>query len=632
MLKIMVRRQIASCAFSTDLSLGQEITMRDRVRHLVAPPMFEGDEEQAYAARLLNTALLAILAGVLLYNLLTPLIMPFALHRVVLSAAIIGLLLAMLFLLRRGHIYAASCGTVAGTWVLLTITAAITGGVRAPAFSGYSIVILSAGLLVGKRALIAITALCIAAGLAMIYTAQAGLLPFPNQAPGDMEILVTHAVYLIMAAIFLSMASYSINAALERARRELAERKQVEAALRASEERYRQISELVSDYAFAYRTTADGTTVLEWVTDAMTRITGYSQEEMPTLAAWDAVTHPDDLQIALQRRRQLQAGFPDVSEYRILAKDGQVRWLRFYSRPVLEDEQGLALRVYGAVQDLTAIKHLEQQLGQAQKLEAVGRLAGGVAHDFNNMLTVILGSCTLVLDVLEKDHAQRYDIEQIQAAAERAAALTRQLLAFSRRQVLQPAILNLNDVVTSTTQLLYRLIGEDIKLVTHLAPWLGLVKADPGQIDQVIVNLVVNARDAMPYGGTLTIETANVYLDEADAREHAELAAGTYSMLAISDTGNGMDAETMARAFEPFFTTKGPGLGTGLGLASVHGIVRQSDGHIQICSAPGQGTSFMIYLPQVAEPGAEHGPPQHIELRRARCYDSPHSPYQHAGE
>ncbi len=202
-----------------------------------------------------------------------------------------------------------------------------------------------------------------------------------------------------------------------------------------------------------------------------------------------------------------------------------MRWLRFYSRPVVEAEHGQGLRVYGAVQDLTAIKHLEQQLGQAQKLEAVGRLAGGVAHDFNNMLTVILGSCTLVLDVLDKEHALRYDIEQIQAAAERAAALTRQLLAFSRRQVLQPAILNLNDVVTSTTQLLHRLIGEDVNLETRLAPGPGLVKADPGQIDQVIVNLVVNARDAMPHGGTLTIETANVYLDEADTREQAEIIA-----------------------------------------------------------------------------------------------------------
>ncbi len=289
------------------------------------------------------------------------------------------------------------------------------------------------------------------------------------------------------------------------------------------------------------------------------------------------------------------------------------------------------LRVHGAVRILPRSSSLEQQLGQAQKLEAVGRLAGGVAHDFNNMLTVILGSCTLVLDVLEKDHTLRYDIEQIQAAAKRAAALTRQLLAFSRRQVLQPAILDLNEVVTSTTQLLYRLIGEDVELVTHLAPGLGLVKADPGQIDQVIVNLVVNARDAMPHGGTLTIETANVYLDEADARELAEITTGAYSMLAISDTGYGMDADTVAQAFEPFFTTKGPGQGTGLGLASVHGIVRQSDGHIQICSAPGQGTSFKIYLPQVAQLDSG-GPPQQIELRRVRCYDSFHSPYQHAGE
>jgi signal transduction histidine kinase len=342
------------------------------------------------------------------------------------------------------------------------------------------------------------------------------------------------------------------------------------------------------------------------------------------------VTHPDDLPIALRRRQRLQAGQADVSEYRIIAKDGEIRWLRFYSRPVLEIEQDQVLRVYGAVQDITAIKRLEQQLGQAQKLEAVGRLAGGVAHDFNNMLTVILGSCTLVLDVLDQGHALRYDIEQIQAAAERAAALTRQLLAFSRRQVLLPAVLDLNEVVTSTTQLLHRLLGEDIQLVTRLAPELGLIKADAGQIDQVMVNLAVNARDAMPHGGSLTIETANVYLDEADAREHADVIPGPYVMLAISDTGYGMDAATRARIFEPFFTTKGPGEGTGLGLATVHGIVRQSEGYIWVVSEPGQGTSFKVYLPRVTDSASPEVDSQHADEQMALYHQAPYSPYQRA--
>ncbi|MFL5803024.1 MAG: two-component system sensor histidine kinase NtrB [Roseiflexaceae bacterium] len=605
--------------------------MLHRVQRLVAPPIFEGDEEKTYAARLLNTALLTLLAGTLLYSVLAPLVAAFLVRRLAIDGAMIGLLIGMLLALRRGHVRFAGRATVAGIWVLLTLTALISGGVRAPAFSGYIVVVLGAGILVGRRAAISVAVLSIAAGLAMVYAAQAGALPTSSAVQNDMSFWAAHATYLVVAAVFLSLAIRSIHTALERAHRELAERKQAEAALRASEERYRQISELVSDYAFAYRTSADGTAVLEWVTDAMTRITGFTAEEMATSEAWDAVTHPDDRSIALRRRQRLQTGQSDVSEYRILAKDGQIRWLRFYSRPVREALEGQVLRVYGAVQDITAIKHLEQQLSQAQKLEAVGRLAGGVAHDFNNMLTVILGSCTLVLDHLDHEHALRYDIEQIQAAARRATALTRQLLAFSSRQVLQPTILDLNEVVISTTQLLRRLIGEDIQLVTRLAPGLGMVKADAGQLDQVLVNLAVNARDAMPHGGALTIETANVDLDEAGAREHADVAAGPYIMLAISDTGYGMDAATTARIFEPFFTTKAPGKGPGLGLAIVHGIVRQSDGYIQVLSEPGRGTSFKVHLPRVTEVAAQGADPQRDD-RRALGAPTPHSPYERAGE
>jgi PAS domain S-box-containing protein len=605
--------------------------MLHRVQRLVAPPIFEGDEEKTYAAQLLHTALLTILAGTLLYSILAPLVATLVVRRLAIGGAMIGLLLAMLIALRRGHVRFASSATVAGIWVLLTFAALMSGGVRAPAFSGYVLVVLGAGILIGRRAAIGVAVLSIGAGLAMVYAVPANILP-TSAIHTDIALWAAHTTYLITVAIFLSLAIRTLNMALERARRELTERKQAEAALRASEERYRQISELVSDYAFAYRTSADDAAVLEWVTDAMTRITGYTQAEMPTSEAWDAVTHPDDRPIALRRRQQLQAGQSDVSEYRIIAKDGEIRWLRFYSRPVLETEQGQVLRVYGAVQDITAIKRLEQQLGQAQKLEAVGRLAGGVAHDFNNMLTVILGSCTLVLDVLDQKHALRYDIEQIQAAAERAAALTRQLLAFSRRQVLLPAVLDLNEVVTSTTQLLHRLLGEDIQLVTRLAPGLGLIKADAGQIDQVMVNLAVNARDAMPRGGSLTIETANVYLDEADAREHADVIPGPYVMLAISDTGYGMDAATRARIFEPFFTTKGPGEGTGLGLATVHGIVRQSDGHIWVVSEPGQGTSFKVYLPRVADSASPEVDSQGTDERMALYHQASHSPYQRAEE
>ena len=263
-----------------------------------------------------------------------------------------------------------------------------------------------------------------------------------------------------------------------------------------------------------------------------------------------------------------------------------------------------------------ARRALEEQLEQSRKMEAVGRLAGGVAHDFNNLLTAILGYSNLVLEELEPGHPARADVEQMRRAGESAASLTQQLLAFSRKQILQPQVLELNQVVTRAESLLQRLIGEHIRLVTALDPSLDRVNADPGQLEQVIVNLAINARDAMPEGGNLTIETANVELDEAYVRQHGGSSPGAHVMLAVSDTGVGMDAETRARIFEPFFTTKRRGEGTGLGLSTVYGIVTQSGGSIQVYSEPMHGTTFKVYFPRASEPerqGAVPAPADALE-------------------
>jgi PAS domain S-box-containing protein len=258
--------------------------------------------------------------------------------------------------------------------------------------------------------------------------------------------------------------------------------------------------------------------------------------------------------------------------------------------------------------DVTEGRKLEEQLRQAQKMEAVGRLAGSVAHDFNNLLSVIIGSSDMLLGDLKPVDPLRPEIEAIRKAGDRATDLTRQLLAFSRQQVLAPRVLDLNEVVEECEKMLRRLLGDDIELITRFARNLSKVRVDPGQVDQVVMNLAINARDAMPSGGKLTIETADVVLDESYSSEHLGVTPGPYVMLALSDTGVGMDRETQLRIFEPFFTTKAIGKGTGLGLSTVFGIVKQSGGNIWVYSEPGGGTSFKLYFPRAGEADTDAEP------------------------
>jgi PAS domain S-box-containing protein len=403
----------------------------------------------------------------------------------------------------------------------------------------------------------------------------------------------------------LEFVSTQVAMAIEHKRAEAALR-QNEAALRRSEEQYRTLVESAQDVIFALAPNG----VVRALNPAFEVLTGWSLEEWIG-RPFVELLHEDDVGTALDLfGGGLRLGRSPNAQFRFRTVAGSYLIGEVHAN--LHFQDGKAAGILGIIRDITDRVRLEDQLRQAQKMEAVGRLAGGVAHDFNNLLTAIGGYSGLLLADLAPTDPRRADVEEIKKATERAASLTRQLLAFSRRQVLQPRVLDLNAVIAGAEKLLRRLIGEDFRLVTRLDPELGAVRADAGQIEQVVMNLAVNARDAMEGGGTLTIETRNTeVLASRRAPERDAMPPGRYVQIRVSDTGTGIDAETKRHIFEPFFTTREKGKGTGLGLATVYGIVKQSGGFIWVDSVPGQGTVFTLDLPQVdayaegAEPATE---------------------------
>ncbi len=406
---------------------------------------------------------------------------------------------------------------------------------------------------------------------------------------------------------------------------DITERKEAEAALRESEaalRRERDFAENLIETANAVVLVLDPEGTIVLINRYMETLSGYRLDEVRGKSWFDTF-------LPIGERESVRSLFEHaISESptrgnvaTILTRDGEERLIKWYDSPLRNDRKEVTgLLAIG--QDVTESRaaaaeraDLESQLLQSQKMESIGRLAGGVAHDFNNLLTVIANFADFAMEDLKEGDPLRSDIQQIIGAADRATSLTRQLLALSRRQVMEPKVLDLNGIITELEKMLRRLIGEDIELVTILDEDLGLVNVDPGQMEQVIMNLAVNARDAMPRGGRLMVETADVVVDEALSRRHPETPPGTYVRLRVRDDGIGMAEAVRTRIFEPFFTTKENGRGTGLGLATVYGIVKQSSGDIWVRSAPGEGTTFEIYLPRAAantpeerSPGAEAGP------------------------
>jgi signal transduction histidine kinase len=451
------------------------------------PPIFEGDVEKTRAAANLNSIAQAALLVTILYSVVSIVLSSW----IALTWSVPRLLLVtvVLILLRSRRVLMASYLGLAGAWLIQLAVAATGGGVRTPGFGGMIVIVLVAGLLLGQRAAFIVAALSTLSGLILVFAEARGFLPPP---PGEYTpgvVWAAQAVWFVLAAVLLYLATSSIKEALGRARDELTERKQVEQALFRAEE----------------------------------------------------------------------------------------------------------------------------QLRQSQKMEAVGRLASGVAHDFNNLLTPIIGHSQFILERLDPNDPVRKNLIEISRAADRAASLTKQLLALSRRQVLQPKVVNINSVIADMEEMLRRLVGEDLDFIVTMDPRLGPVRADPSQIQQVVMNLVVNARDAMPRGGRLTIATANICIDDA-SDPLPGVSPGPYVELGISDDGCGMDSETQSRIFEPFFTTKAHGKGTGLGLSTVYGIVKQNGGHIWVYSEPGLGSTFKLFLPRLTEeaetPEADAGEPE----------------------
>ncbi|HSD29929.1 MAG TPA: ATP-binding protein [Vicinamibacteria bacterium] len=515
---------------------------------------------------------------------------------VLLTASLLAVTAGLGLLSRLGRTRFAAVAYLTGLWLFVTLSLWLFGAFRSPAATGYAVVALGAALLFGPRGGAVSTVVVVASSLFIAVADVNGWLP-PAGPPGTAVGLLVFLACLLSLVAMALLATGELRRAIADLQSEVLERRSAEERLRDSEARFRSIVDASPMGILLYRLEPPDRLVFVASNPASDRILGFPvtpfagrtiEEVFPGLAGTEVPGH---------YRRICAEGGTWAGE--VAYSDERVHGVHAVN--AFQTAPGMMAAIFLDVTERRRAEEergrLEEQLRQSQKMEAVGRLAGGIAHDFNNLLMVIMGHGELLRRGLEADDSRLRKVQHVMGAAERAARLVRQLLAFSRKQVLEPQVVDLNAVVSDTARMLHPLLGEDVHIVTRLAPALGRVRVDPAQIDQVLMNLAVNARDAMPQGGTLCLETANVAAAPGGP-------GGEQVALVVQDTGLGMDEATRAHLFEPFFTTKAGSGGTGLGLSMVYGIVRQSGGQVTVESEPGRGTSFRIVLPRADGPGA----------------------------
>ena len=494
---------------------------------------------------------------------------------------------------RRGRVVGAGIVALAGTWVAFTLACATASGIHNPAFNGYIVIIAGTGLLLGRRAAYTAVGASLASGLVLLAMDAGGFIPYRAYTPA--AVWVFNATYFVMAAAVLSLATRQVTSLSALAQRESAERRQTEAQLLESEERFHRLADAAREGIVF----SEHGVVID-ANQQLAALLGYEMREMAGRPVRDFIA-PESLELVTAR---IRAGIEEPYRHLLLRKDG-VR-VEVESRARTVPFEGRPIRVT-VLRDITAELAAEAERRQLQKMETIGRLAGGVAHDFNNLLSPILGYAELMLDDLPAEHPHHESVVVIHAAADRARHLTQQLLAFGRKQVIEIRPVNLSQVVRDFERILRRTIREDIEIVIKLFPEPAIVEGDARQIEQILMNLAVNAQDAMPHGGHLSIEVAGDTLSEQEPSLFVDAPVGSRVRLTVGDTGTGIDSSIIPQIFEPFFTTKETGRGTGLGLSTVHGIVTQLHGHIRVDSVVDVGTKFHIYLPRfdgVAAPAA----------------------------